>query len=124
VAPSDLSQRLFDEVDRWATAGLAAAPVHVVVCGDAELAPAELLASSVYPAVQNLLLASLALGLGSLLSTLSLSGGQPLRELLALPDHVVPMALVPLGYPARRLGPPRRHPVEERAHRQRWGQPW
>jgi len=119
-----LAPRLFAEVDTWATTGLAAAPVHIVVCGDTHLSPVELLAPSIYPAVQNLLLAALAVGLGSLLSTLALTSGQPLRDLLGLPDHIVPMALVPLGYPARALGPPRRHAMAERTHRERWGRPW
>jgi nitroreductase len=115
---------LLADVDRWATGGLASAPVHVVVCGDTSLAPEMLLASSIYPAVQNLLLAALAVGLGSLMSTLSIVSGPAFRELLDLPDHVVPMALVPLGFPARELGPPRRVGFAERTHRDRWGRPW
>jgi len=120
----NLTPGLLDEVDRWATGGLAAAPVHVVVCGDTSLAPEMLLPSSIYPAVQNLLLAALAVGLGSLMSTLSIVSGPAFRELLGLPDHVVPLALVPLGYPARPLGPPRREPFAGRTYRDRWGQPW
>ncbi len=61
----------FEAVDRWATGGLAAAPVHVVVCGDTTRCPEAQLPSSIFPAVQNLLLAALAVGLGSLMSTLS-----------------------------------------------------
>jgi nitroreductase len=118
------TEALFDEVDRWAMGGLAAAPVLVVVCGDTTLAPEMLLPSSIYPAVQNLLLAALAAGLGSLMSTLSIVAGPPIRSLLALPDHIVPMALVPLGYPVRPLGPPRRVPAVERMHRDRWGTAW
>jgi len=114
------TQRLFDEVDRWATEGLAGAPVHIVVCGDTTRCPEMMLPSSIYPATQNLLLAARALGLGSLMSTLSIVTGAPFKELLGLPDHVVPMALVPIGYPARSLGPPRRTPVAEVTHHDRW----
>jgi nitroreductase len=119
-----LAPALFDEVDRWATSGLAAAPVHVVVCGDTRLAPEPLLASSVYPAVQNLLLAAQAAGLGSLMSTLALAGGAGVRRLLGIPDEVIPMAVVPLGRPAVALGPPRRVAAREKTHRDRWGEPW
>ena len=114
------TQRLFDEVDRWATGGLAGAPVHIVVCGDTTRCPEMMLPSSIYPATQNLLLAARALGLGSLMSTLSMVTGAPFKDLLGLPDHVVPMALVPIGYPARSLGPPRRTPVAEVTHHDRW----
>lgn len=114
------TQRLFDEVDRWATGGLAGAPVHIVVCGDTTRCPEMMLPSSIYPATQNLLLAARALGLGSLMSTLSMVTGAPFKDLLGLPDHVVPMALVPIGYPARSLGPPRRTPAAEMTHHDRW----
>ena len=111
---------MLDAVDRWATGGLAAAPVHVVVCGDTTRCPEALLPSSIFPAVQNLLLAAGALGLGSLMSTLPVVNRAGLGSLLGLPDHVVPIALVPLGRPARALGPPRREPVSAHLHRERW----
>jgi nitroreductase len=114
------SATLFAEVDHWATAGLAQAPVFVVVCGDTTKCPEALLPSSIYPATQNLLLAARALGLGSLMSTLSIVTGAPFKALLALPDHIVPMALVPLGYPKKALGPPRRHPAAGVTHVDRW----
>jgi len=114
------SARLFEEVDEWATAGLAVAPVHVVVCGDTSRCPEMMLPSSIYPATQNLLLAARALGLGSLMSTLSIVTGAPFKELLGLPEHIVPMALVPLGYPERMLGPSRRTPAADLTHHDRW----
>ncbi len=116
-----LSPRFFEAVDRWATGGLAAAPVHVVVCGNTERTPEAQLPSSIFPAVQNLLLAAGAVGLGSLMSTLSIAARGPLSEVLGLPAHVVPMALVPLGWPARPLGPARREPVADHLHHERWG---
>jgi len=65
------------------------------------------LESSVWPAVQNLLLTAHALGLGSALTTITTVFGDELRSLLALPGHVRPLGVVPLGWPARGLGPPR-----------------
>ncbi len=119
-----LTPGMFGEVDAWATGGLAAAPVHVVVCGDSAITDEHLLPSSVYPAVQNLLLAAIGVGLGSLLSTLPLVMGSAFRDLLDLPDRVVPLALVPIGYPARPLGRPRRTPAVERTFRDRYGRRW
>ena len=116
-----LPPRFFEAVDRWATGGLAAAPVHVVVCGDTTRCPEAQLPSSIFPAVQNLLLAALAVGLGSLMSTLSVVNRAAFSPLLGLPDHVVPMALVPLGWPARPLGPAGREPVADHVHYERWG---
>ena len=63
----------------------------------------------------------LALGFGLLASSKS---SDELRELLDLPPSVRPMAVVPVGWPARPLGPPRRLPLRERAHRDRYGEPW
>jgi len=119
-----LTPRFLAEVDAWAMGGLAEAPVHVVVAGDTTLSPAALLPSSVFPAVQNLLLAAQAVGLGSLLSTLSLVAGGEFAELLALPEYLIPLALIPLGYPARTLGPARRIPVAAKTYRDRFGQAW
>ncbi|HLH29536.1 MAG TPA: nitroreductase family protein [Acidimicrobiales bacterium] len=119
-----LPARLLAEVDEGAESGLAGAPVVVVVGGDASLAVEATLPSSVFPAVQNLLLAATALGLGSAMTTLATAFSDDLRELLGLPASVRPMAVVPLGWPARPLGPPRRLPLSERAHRDRYGRPW
>ena len=112
---------------RWTGApggGVAAAPVLVVVCGDARLTFAPTLGASVFPAVQNLLLAAHALGLGSTLTTLPVLGGGELSALLGLPDEVEPLAVVPLGHLVAPLGPPRRRPLAEKAHLDRYGVPF
>lgn len=119
-----LPAAMLDDVDRGAEGGIAAAPVLVVVCGDARIGLEPTLPASVFPAVQNLLLAATALGLGSAMTTLATLGADELGNLLDLPASVRPMALTPLGWPARRLGPPRRLPLDQRAHRDRYGQPW
>jgi nitroreductase len=119
-----LDERLFDDVDRGVEGGVAAAPVLVVVCGDSSDSSPATLPSSVFPATQNLLVAASALGLGSAMTTLALAFSNELAELLALPDYVHPMAVVPLGWPAQPLGPPHRVPVAEKAHREQWGARW
>lgn len=115
---------LLDAVDRGAEGGVAGAPVLVVVGGDTGVGMAATLPASVYPATQNLLLAATALGLGSAMTTLATLLADELRELLSLPGSVLPMAVVPLGWPAHPPGPPRRLPLSERAHREIYGAPW
>jgi nitroreductase len=116
---------LFRDVDRWAMSGLAEAPVIIVLCGDTTRLPLEQMGSSIYPAAQNVLLAANALGLGSLLSSLPIHApDRSLAKILSLPSHIVPLATLPIGYPARKLGPPRREPVAEHASRDRFGTPW
>ncbi len=120
-----LPKALLDEVDTaFAGGGFRTAAVLVVVCADNERGMAATASSSIFPCVQNLLLAAGAAGLGSALTTLAAGARSPLIEVLGLPAHVVPLAIVPLGYPARRLGPPRRDPVAEHAHRDRYGTAW
>jgi len=77
---------------------------------------------SIYPAVQNLLLAARGLGLGALLSS---GWAQPhmadIKEMLDLPENVDPIVFVPLGYPDKqRYGKTTRRPVEEVLHWNGW----
>jgi nitroreductase len=118
-----LAPAFLDDVDRGAMGGIAAAPVLIVVCGDTRLTLEAALPSSIFPAVQNLLLAAHALGLGSTLTTLPVVTGE-LSALLELPPEVVPLAVVPLGRLPKALGPPRRRPVSEKAHLNRYGNPF
>lgn len=119
-----LTPQLLDDVDAGAETGVASAPVLVVVCGDSSVAHRSTLASSIYPATQNLLLAANALGLGSAMTTLATIDEATLASILGTPDHIRPMAVIPLGWPARPLGPPRRRPLSEVAHRDRFGTSW
>jgi nitroreductase len=119
-----LDPALLEDVDHGATGGLASAPVIVVVAADTGLAHERTVDASIFPAAQNLLLSATALGLGSALMTLPLAFGAELSGALGLPDEVRPVAVVPLGRPARPLGPPRRQPVAAKAHRERYGAGW
>jgi nitroreductase len=119
-----LTAALLDEVDQGAQGGIAAAPVIVVVGADTRLGDRRVLAASIFPATQNMLLAAGALGLGAALTTLPLVFADELSEIAGFPFEVQPMAVVPLGWPARPLGPPRRIPVAEKAHRETFGSPW
>jgi nitroreductase len=111
-------------VGQGAEGGTQSAPVVVVVCGDADIGLESTLPASVFPATQNLLLSAAALGLGSAMTTLATLFADELGDLLALPPSVRPMAVVPIGWPAKTPGPPRRLPLSERAHRDTYGQAW
>ncbi len=119
-----LTPKLLADVERGATGGIAAAPVQVVVCADLERGLQATVASSIYPAVQNLLLAATASGLGSALTTLTTAYAGELRALIGLPDTVMPVAVVPVGWPARPLGKPRREPFAAHTHREQYGIAW
>lgn len=109
-------------VDRFVRDGYGGAPVLVVVaCDGRDGTSTAVLASSVYPAVQNLLLAASALGYGSSMTTLAAQTPDALARIVGLPDGVRPLAVVPVGRPARPLGPPRRRSVDEVAHLDRFG---
>ena len=122
-----LSPAFLAEVDqgaRWAA--WRPRPVLVVVCGDTRLTFAPTLwTASVFPAVQNLLLAAHALGLGSTLTTLPVLGGNELSDAAGpAATRSSPLAVVPLGHLAAPLGPPRRRPLSEKAHLNRYGVPF
>jgi nitroreductase len=77
--------------------------------------------SSIYPAVQNLLLACRAVGLGACLTTLHLMYEEPIAKLLGLPDNAETMALIPVGWPTAKFGAVKRVPVAEVSSRNRVG---
>jgi nitroreductase len=76
---------------------------------------------SIYPSVQNLLLAARAMGLGASLITLPLWSQTSARKTLNLPRSVTPCCVVPLGWPRGHYGPTTRKPVEQVAHRDAYG---
>ncbi|MBL7257714.1 nitroreductase family protein [Paractinoplanes lichenicola] len=72
------------------------------------------LGSSIYGAVQQLMLAARAYGIGSTLTTLYTEHEDDVRELLGLPEDALTMALIPLGYPERgKWSQPKRRPLDE-----------
>ena len=77
--------------------------------------------ASMYPALQNLMLAARALGLGTTLTTLHKMHEQEVKELLEIPDGVETMALIPVGWPKGKFGAPIRMPVEKVVYWDKWG---
>lgn len=80
------------------------------------------LGASIYGAVQHLMLAARAFGIGSVLTTLSTQRDDEVKRLLGIPESALTMALVPLGYPVRgRWAEPKRAPIGEVVHWDNWG---
>src|ERR1700704_5395622 len=97
------------------------APVWIVPClqGDA---PTRTAGSSIFPGVQNMLLAARALGLGATLTTLYLSFEKEAEVALGLPADWHSYAILPIRYPMGRFGPVRRVALANVVFRDRWGQ--
>jgi nitroreductase len=80
--------------------------------------------ASVYPAVQNIILACRAFGLGTVITTNHIRCENEVKALLGLPADVSTYALMPIGYPRGKFGPLARRPVGEVAYADRWGAAW
>jgi nitroreductase len=80
-----------------------------------------LLGASVYPAVQNLMLAARALGLGTTLTTLHKLHENDVKDLLGIPDDAETMAMIPVGWPAGKFGKASRLPVDKVTYWDAWG---
>jgi len=76
--------------------------------------------SSVWPGVQNLLLAARAEGLGAVLTTYSLSDYDPFARVLDLPADMGAFGLIPVGFPLGKFGSVTRLPVEQVTRFDRW----
>jgi nitroreductase len=77
--------------------------------------------ASIYPAVQNIMLAARALGIGSCITTIHRFRDAQVKELLGIPAEIETAALIPLGYPLGKFGRPPRLPLSEVAFADRWG---
>ena len=83
----------------------------------------EVMYASIYPAVQNLMLAAHAIGLATCLTvhgSTSARGEPEVKRILGIPEHVKVACLVYLGFPAVKLGRPKRKPIEKFVHYDRW----
>ncbi len=80
-------------------------------------------ANSVFPPVQNLLLAARALGIGSTLTTLHPKVMERVYEMFSIPGEVEFHCCIPLGYPRGRFGPTSRLPASQTTFYDEWGHP-
>lgn len=76
---------------------------------------------SIYPAVQNVLLACRALGLGASLTTMHQMFEPEMHEFFGIPDTHGVVAVIPIGFPVGRFGPVAREPAASKTHYGRWG---
>ena len=101
-------------------------PVLMVVCMEKQTSGQRdnLHGASIYPAVQNLLLAAAALGINSRLTTIWHFADAEFAEVLGIPDEYEAMAMMPMGYPRDpdHLGGSIRKPISEVTFYDKWGQ--
>lgn len=76
---------------------------------------------SIYPAIQNLMLAARSKGIGSTMTTLHMAREQDIKHILSIPDNVATVALIPLGYPQGRWGRPQGKSQQEVTYWNSWG---
>jgi nitroreductase len=141
---SDEQYRQFLANSGWLWDHLAEAPVILIAClarrepperaslpevvqarYDAHLANTlRISGSSIYPAIQNIILACRALGLGTVITTNHILYEDEVKAVLGIPDNVATFALMPIGYPTRKYGPLTRKPVADVTFADRWGNAW
>lgn len=107
------------EAVQWQADHFAEIPAHIIACLQVSLPVRDTFAAgagsggSIWPGVQNLLLAARALGLAATPTTFAISDRAAAREVLALPEDILPFCLIPVGYPIGNFGPVTRKPTAE-----------
>ena len=114
----DRSQRLMLRGAREFFSKLEKAPALIIPClyklASPTQDPASLLAgSSIYTAVQNIMLSARALGLGTVMTTAQGMIEPTLRAVLKIPDDAYPVAFIPIGFPEANFGPTTRKGLDE-----------
>ena len=99
------------------------APVWIVACLDeGKATPTRWSGASIYPAVQNMLLAARALGLGSTLTTRHLLYAKEAEAAMGLPEGVHSYAILPIGWPMGKFGSVGRTVLSDVVFSGKWGQ--
>ncbi len=119
------SRKVLDAVE-WQADHLEEVPVIVVACLKGLYIPFLHISTtsyfgSIFPSVQNLLLAARAVNLGAALTTLPLWNLISVRRILGLPWNITPCAMIPLGWPLGHYGPTTRKAVHEVVSFDRFG---
>ena len=121
--PNEKHKRLLDAVV-WQMDHMHEIPALIVACFDypekVEGLGVYRSAGSVWPGIQNLLLAARSLGLGAAPTTLALRDQDAVREVLNLPETFAALCLIPVGYPKGKFGPVSRKPVADVMRFDRW----
>ncbi|MDA1300143.1 MAG: nitroreductase family protein [Proteobacteria bacterium] len=113
---ADKRSRMLDAVI-WQMEHMHEVPALIIACMEfgTKVDPRMVAASggSIWPGIQNLLLAARALGLGATPTTLALMNPEAVSAVLKLPETMAAMCLIPVGYPKGKFGPVSRQPVEQ-----------
>ena len=121
-SPPNIQSHVRSSADYLAR-NMADMPVLLMACIHHDGSPSTITrGSSIYPAVQNILLAARALGLGSAITTLHKRYEKEIKDLLGIPDNVETAALLPIGFiqEGYKYGPTRRAPVSEVTYWEKW----
>ncbi len=113
--------RTFRSADHLAN-NIADVPVLIFACVNMAGASASGAGPNIFPAVQNLMLAARALGLGTTLTTLHTAHAAEVKELLGVPEGFEALAMIPMGWPKGKFGIGARRPVEDVTYWDGWGQ--
>ncbi|HLZ72436.1 MAG TPA: nitroreductase family protein [Dehalococcoidia bacterium] len=109
---------------RYLADHMAEAPLLIFAClrGPAPSEPprAAYYYGSIFPAVQNLILAARGMGLGTTLTTVHKNREPQVREVLGVPESIDLVALIPVGRPVNPFTPVRRRPAAEFLHLEHW----
>src|SRR5512132_1512058 len=100
------------------------APLWIVACLEDGEDPGRTAGSSIYPAVQNMLLATRALGLGTTLTTRHTGYGKEVDAIFGLPPGVHSYAILPIGWPMGNFGKLGRGPLKDVVYGDQWGKPY
>lgn len=124
-ANDDSMKRIINAV-QWQADHFEQVPVIVVACLRSVIPwfPPVAAASaygSIFPSVQNLLLAARAVNLGAALITLPLWSRWRAQRALGLPFSIAPCAVIPMGWPIGKYGPTKRRPVGDVVSLDRYG---
>ena len=121
--PADKRKRMADAVV-WQKEHMHEIPALIIACMQFPQVPtAAMIASgngSIWPGIQNLLLAARALRLGAAPTTLALIDQQAVAKVLGLPETMATYCLIPVGYPLGNFGPVTRKPLAEILRYDRW----
>ncbi len=108
----------------YLTDHFAEAPVWIVACLEDGANPGPSAGASIYPAVQNMVLACRAVGLGTTLTNRHMFFQKEVDKALGLPEGVHSYAILPIGYPMGKFGPVKRAALKDVVYQEKWGQPY
>ena len=121
--PADKRKRMADAVV-WQKEHMHEIPALIIACMQFPQVPTTAMIASgngsIWPGIQNLLLAARALQLGAAPTTLALIDQHAVAKVLNLPETMATYCLIPVGYPLGNFGPVTRKPLSEIMRYDQW----